>query len=164
MRVIRILSSERWHDPHFARTSSLTTGMPSSAGGVAAAGACAYAAGTNQRAIAAATQLRTFMKNPFGHQQRQAADDVRQRHRRTALTVLLEQIGQAIGLAGAFGQRHEIDMVREPDSAGKCLLEHDLAAADDRSIFEPNFVRVPQGECRRRPEPGGAAWDGILVV
>ena len=54
MRDIRILSSERWHDPHFARTSSLATGMPSSVGGVAAAGgACAKAEGTKQQVIKA---------------------------------------------------------------------------------------------------------------
>ena len=38
MRDIRILSSRRWHVPHFERTSSLWTGMPSSAGGVAVRG------------------------------------------------------------------------------------------------------------------------------
>src|SRR5438128_12605071 len=92
MRDRRIFSSDRWQERHLARTSSFETGNPSSAGGVAAAGACAYADGTNDSTIAAATQLRTFMKNPSGHQQRQAPDDVGQRYRRAALTVGLEDI------------------------------------------------------------------------
>src|SRR5258708_1477162 len=148
MRDIRILSSDRWHEPHFARTSSLVTGMPSSAGGdaSAAAGSCARDSGPTARNTATAIPrtLCPFMKNPFGDQQRQAPDHVGQRHWRTTLTVGIEQLGHAAMPARHLREFHEIDVTGKPHPAGERLLADDLAAANDRPLLEADVVRIPQ--------------------
>src|SRR4051794_27370352 len=97
MRDIRILSSVLWHEPHLPRTTWLATGIPSSAaGGACACAGNASAAQARHENTPAVPILRTrstsVMKDPFGDEQRQAADHARQRHGRAALTIGVEQI------------------------------------------------------------------------
>ena len=40
----------------------------------------------------------------------------------------------------------------------------DMLQSGRLPIFEPHLVRVPQGECRRRPEPDRTCGDVVLVV
>src|SRR6188474_3288647 len=73
MRVIRILSSTLWQLPQRERTSSLCTGMPSSAAGVAAGaagGGCAAAALTKAQNTIRNQPARFTMSSPrdlFGY-------------------------------------------------------------------------------------------------
>src|SRR4051812_27377500 len=112
---MRILSSLRWQDPHFARTRSLRTGMPSftAASAPGAGGAVCARAGNAMAAqtthASARCRLPSFMKNPSGHEQRQAADHARQRYGRTTLAIRIEQIGNVAMMDRHPRERDEID-------------------------------------------------------
>src|SRR5438309_9757555 len=117
MRDMRCLSSLLWHDPHLARTTSFVTGRPSSTAGVGA-GCAPTGAGPTRISNAAETiQLRMRMKNPFGHQQRKRARDIRQRNRRAAAAVVVEQIRQTPVASSHFRERDEVHVFDEPQPA-----------------------------------------------
>src|SRR5438093_11293868 len=165
MRDIRPLSSARWQLPHFERTRSFCTGMPTAASGGAAdgGGVCARAVPAtiattatlvaqafrpgHQAALKScatskgcATSLCPFMKDPLRNEQRQSRDDARQRHRRAVAAVGLEQIRNLAMLRGHHGELEQIDVADEPEAALEGVLEDDFMSADDRPRFERQMV------------------------
>src|ERR1051325_7660490 len=103
---MRPLSSDRWQPPHFDLTRALSIGMPAAASALGTAMRVCAPAGIakTMTAIVVAQPFRaahvaglkacatalTFIQDPLCHEERQSADDARQRHRRTVAAIRIE--------------------------------------------------------------------------
>src|SRR5436190_19691876 len=131
-------------------TTSLSIAMPAVASACAeGAGVCARAVTANIRRSNGAQAFRParplpFMENPLCDQQRQPADDARQRHRRAVATIRFEQIRHLTMARRQARELQQVDVADEPESAFKRVLEDDFMSADDRPALERQAIGKPQ--------------------